>query len=151
MPYLYMKPILKAHVAGVAVPQGSMRAGRSGQLFYSNAAKLKPWRTLITDAVEALLPRGHRPIETPVSVTVTFYLPRPKTVARFYPTAPPDLDKLIRAVGDALTASDLYKDDSYVVEWKARKLYATETESAGVTIEVHHVTERSTVDMPRLW
>lgn len=117
------------------MPQGSLRAGRQGQLYYSNSSALKPWRDKIATAIRAALPTDHVPVDVPVLVRVTFYMPRPKSVKREYPTAAPDLDKLMRAVGDALTASSIYTDDARVVEWRARKLYADEVEP-GVEVEV---------------
>ena len=36
----------------------------------------------------------------------------------------PDLDKLCRALGDALTQSGVLRDDALIVEWVARKQWA---------------------------
>jgi Holliday junction resolvase RusA-like endonuclease len=47
----------------------------------------------------------------------------------------PDLDKLIRAVGDSLTDSGVVIDDSRIVRISARKLYA-EGIQPGATIQV---------------
>ena len=58
-------------------------------------------------------------------MTLEFQLRRPRTVRREYPTVPPDLDKLIRAVLDSLSGI-AYIDDSQVVEIIARKSYAEE-------------------------
>jgi Holliday junction resolvase RusA-like endonuclease len=58
-----------------------------------------------------------------VSVSLTFWLRRPKTVTRQYATQTYDLDKLTRAVFDSLTQSGVIKDDSYVVDLIARKNY----------------------------
>jgi Holliday junction resolvase RusA-like endonuclease len=66
---------------------------------------------------------------------VAFYLPKPKTVDRQLPSVSPDLDKLIRAVGDSLTDSGVVIDDSRIVRISARKLYA-EGIAPGATIQV---------------
>ena len=55
---------------------------------------------------------------------------KPKTVKRIYPFVRPDLDKLCRAVLDALTGI-AYKDDQQVVSLFATKSYG---ERAGVFI-----------------
>jgi Holliday junction resolvase RusA-like endonuclease len=47
----------------------------------------------------------------------------------------PDLDKLIRAVGDSLTDSGIVVDDSRIVRISARKIYAQGIES-GASIVV---------------
>ena len=57
---------------------------------------------------------------------------RPKTVKqakRPLPIVPPDLDKLVRGVGDGIGQSEMiWGDDSQVVELVARKFYADERE-----------------------
>jgi len=65
------------------------------------------------------------------SIVVTFYIKKPKTVKRKFPTRrnDKDLDKRIRALLDALTLSDvynpfgLYKDDGQVIKIVASKKY----------------------------
>jgi len=71
----------------------------------------------------------------PVSLSLVFYLPRPKShfgtgrnagklkpSAKRYPTTTPDLTKLVRAVEDALKGVT-WKDDSQVVYQHNTKLY----------------------------
>jgi len=70
---------------------------------------------------------------------VDFYLERPKTVkqsARPLPIVPPDLDKLVRGVGDGIGQSGMiWGDDSQIVEIIARKSYADDREpGADITI-----------------
>ena len=68
-------------------------------------------------------------------MTLTFIMPRPKTVRRNYPSVAPDLDKLIRGALDALTAI-AYVDDGQVVEIYAKKIYG---EVIGVKIQVAEI------------
>jgi len=51
-------------------------------------------------------------------------MPKPASVKRSLPSVSPDLDKLIRAVGDSLTDSGVVTDDSRIVRISARKVYA---------------------------
>ena len=67
--------------------------------------------------------RGSEMLDGPVAVEVAFFLPRGKTVKRKQPAVKPDLDKLVRAVLDALTGY-CYKDDGQVVRVVAVKEYA---------------------------
>jgi Holliday junction resolvase RusA-like endonuclease len=53
---------------------------------------------------------------------MAFIFLKPKTVKRDFPSVPPDLDKLVRGVLDALTAI-AYVDDGQVVEIYAKKSY----------------------------
>jgi hypothetical protein len=57
---------------------------------------------------------------------VVFYLPRPKTAPRRItePAKLPDVDKLIRACFDALTAAGVWRDDAQVISTLARKAFA---------------------------
>jgi hypothetical protein len=119
-------------VPGVAAPQGSKRAFRtkSGRIaLVESSAKLKPYRSSVALAAVAA---GTKVCDGPIRMVVTFTFERPKShyvasgslrsTAPDYP-AKPDLDKLCRAVGDALTGV-VYHDDSQIVEWSARKCYA---------------------------
>jgi Holliday junction resolvase RusA-like endonuclease len=77
----------------------------------------------VQQAIETL-PSDWVSIDEPCELIVNFYMPKPKTVTRLLPSVSPDLDKLIRAVGDALTDSGIVTDDSRIVRISARKLYA---------------------------
>lgn len=66
---------------------------------------------------------GH-PMVGPVEVKATFYLERPKTVKRDSPSVRPDVDKLLRALLDALTQSGVIGDDAQVCRVYADKTYA---------------------------
>ncbi len=116
-------------VYGVPIPQGSTKAfipkGWKRPIVTHDSAKTKPWRQAIVDATLERM-AGRAPLEGPVELRVTFYLPRPKSAPKRVtePAKQPDLDKLVRAVGDALTAAGVWRDDGQVVSTLARKLYA---------------------------
>jgi crossover junction endodeoxyribonuclease RusA len=57
-----------------------------------------------------------------VEIDMIFTMARPKTVNRPEPSVAPDLDKLVRAVLDGLTAI-AYRDDGQVVRLTAAKQY----------------------------
>lgn len=77
------------------------------------------------------------PILGPVTVHMTFHMPRPKSVSRRYPNSAPDLDKLIRGCGDSLQESGILANDGQIVSIKAHKVYAAEVGDVGVEIEIH--------------
>jgi Holliday junction resolvase RusA-like endonuclease len=64
-----------------------------------------------------------------------FLMPKPASVKRSSPSVAPDLDKLVRSVGDALAIAGVYTDDSRITRISARKLYAQGVEP-GATITV---------------
>jgi Holliday junction resolvase RusA-like endonuclease len=106
-----------------------------GRIVQVNSKKHKAWRNAITQTALATLPADWAPIDEPCELIVNFYMPKPASVKRSLPTVSPDLDKLIRAVGDSLTDSGVVVDDSRIVRISARKLYAIGIEP-GATIEV---------------
>jgi Holliday junction resolvase RusA-like endonuclease len=121
-------------VTGNPASQGS-HAIMYGRIVQVNSSKHKAWRKAIVQEAIATLPDDWQPIDEPCELIVNFYLPKPKTVDRQLPSVSPDLDKLIRAVGDSLTDSGVVTDDSRIVRISARKLYAEGIEP-GATISV---------------
>jgi crossover junction endodeoxyribonuclease RusA len=111
-------------VYGVPRPQGSKRHVGNGRMIESSP-RVAEWRTLV--AHTASIERAGQPvIEGPVTVDVVFGFGLPKRPGTRRSQDPhtqrPDLDKLVRAVLDALTGV-MYTDDSQVVELSARKVW----------------------------
>lgn len=105
----------------------------NGHIIHTQGSALAAWRSAIAlKAREA----GATPVEGALELDMTFTMPRPRTVTRAYPTVPPDLDKLVRAVLDGLTAI-AYRDDSQVTALTARKEYG---EQIGVEIAIFRKT-----------
>ena len=121
-------------VTGDPASQGS-HAIMNGRIIQVNSSKHKAWRKAIVQEAIATLPDDWQPIDEPCELIVNFYMPKPASVKRSLPTVSPDLDKLIRAVGDSLTDSGIVIDDSRIVRISARKLYA-EGIGPGATILV---------------
>jgi Holliday junction resolvase RusA-like endonuclease len=121
-------------VTGDPASQGS-HAIMHGRIVQVNSSKHKAWRKAIVQEAINTLPSDWVSIDEPCELIVNFYLPKPKTVSRQLPSVSPDLDKLIRAVGDSLTDSGVVVDDSRIVRISARKLYAEGIEP-GATIQV---------------
>lgn len=113
--------VLEFWVPGIPVPQGSKSIFR-GRLVDANKA-LKGWRRTVTQAATTAL-AGRNGFDDSVSVLLDFYMPRGKTVKRPRPSTRPDLDKMIRAIGDSLTDAHVWTDDGLVVTVHAAKYYA---------------------------
>lgn len=121
---------------GDPAPQGSKNV-YNGRLVEASK-KLKPWRAAVADAVfrTFVATSDESQFTEPVIVYATFYLPRPKSVKRLLPSVPPDLDKLQRALGDALSIdAKVLADDSLIVQWVSTKLYS-DAHNAGVRVAV---------------
>lgn len=125
-------------IPGVPVPQGSLKTV-NGHTFHDNAAKLKPWREAVGYAFI-----GQPKVDGPVSIAMSFRLPRPRSRTKLdaegyfvdrWVTTKPDLDKLCRAVLDALTGI-AYTDDAQVAHISAMKSYEDDVAHVGVNISV---------------
>ncbi|WP_280404723.1 RusA family crossover junction endodeoxyribonuclease [Nocardia brasiliensis] len=122
-------------VAGRPAPQGSKSISRTGHL-YETSRHLKPWRATV-----ALAARAQRPtvIEGPVVLGMEFIMLRPKATPKTRPTPPavrrPDIEKLARAVSDALTGV-FFGDDAQVTVMPLAKRVAEAGELPGVKIFV---------------
>ena len=126
-------------VVGRPTPQGSKQIFH-GRLVEAQSVNLKKWRAAIEEACQ---PYASENIHLgPIRLEVDFYMERPKSVRqsdRALPIVAPDLDKLIRAVGDGVGQSGyIWGDDSQIVEIVARKFYADDRPT-GAIIRISHV------------
>jgi Holliday junction resolvase RusA-like endonuclease len=118
-------------VPGIPQTQGSKRIGRSPQgkpiILDVKDAKLNGWRTAVSTLArhEARVTGWPERFNGPCKVSIVFYLPQPYSARRRqWPHCKPDLDKLVRAIFDALTKAGVWFDDSRCVELRAKKRYA---------------------------
>ena len=109
-------------VGGTPRPQGSKRHVGGGRLVESSKG-LKSWRPAVTVAATVAM-GGRAPFEGPVQCDVTFWMPAPKRLTRRFPTVRPDIDKLERAIYDAMSGV-VYVDDSQIIRHVVRKLYGS--------------------------
>lgn len=131
---------------GRPAAQGSKRYLGNGR-FIEASKYLKPWRETLTTAIWAAQETykeqngDYARFTGPVVVEAVFLLAKPKSVARLWPTTSPDLDKLQRGLGDSLeTDTGLLESDSFIVIWKASKVY-TYPEFTGVIVTVRDATK----------
>jgi Holliday junction resolvase RusA-like endonuclease len=126
--------LLDVWIPGTPVTQGSMRHVGHGRMVHAKG--VTAWRQTITHAVEQYTGTyfgAWEPLDAPVIVQAVFYLERPKSAKdRPFPHKRQDLDKLARALGDALAPKTKSKpapsafliDDSRIVDLRVKKLYA---------------------------
>lgn len=114
-----------------AEPQGSARAfvipGTNRATITHDNKKIKPFRSELAKMAIVELAGRSQPLfgkHVPVHVSIAFHFQRPASAKkRFHPAVKPDLDKLQRAVLDALTGV-AFHDDAQVVSISAKKYYA---------------------------
>jgi crossover junction endodeoxyribonuclease RusA len=133
--------VISFQVHGLPIPQGSTRAWvvNGKPIITSSAKGLTTWRRLVADVAQDFAPK--EPWEGPVGIELHFGIPKPKSAPkrkRVWPDKRPDLDKLTRAVLDALTYV-VFADDSQVIDIRASKDYG----APGVVVEIRRI-----VDVP---
>jgi len=141
-------------VLGLPVQQGSHKPiVRGGKALMVEAAKgHAAWRTDVANAARAEAERLHEehgmgavPLDGPLSLHVTFRFPCPTSRPKAHraaadtdrgapKTTTPDLDKLVRCIGDALTASGLIADDRLIWDLHALKIETTGWTGAQILI-----------------
>lgn len=141
---------LSLWIPGPAPTQGSMRAlvnaqGRA-RIIHDRHDKLAHWRKLMRDLIVTLPAEQaqHLPLHGALMLGCAVAYPRPRahyrTNGSLRATAPahittrPDLDKILRAVCDALTISGAWNDDRQVVTISAYKTYAADPLEVGTEI-----------------
>lgn len=124
-------------VDGDPKPQGSKRGfvTKTGKVAMVEMAgkPLKDWRETVTAvAAKAAHDADWMTTLSPVGVLVEFRIRQPKKPTYSYPPRP-DVDKMQRALLDALTYAGLWKDDSQVMTITAIKSYS---DQPGATVNV---------------
>lgn len=123
-------------VAGLPAAQGSKRHVGNGRMIEMSKA-VAPWREAVRAETQRAM-QDRFPLTGPLECRINFFLPRPKTLPKkvTYPAKRPDLDKLIRAVLDGLTAGGAWGDDGQVIALIATKEYAGSEDKPGCRIQV---------------
>lgn len=125
---------IKLHVAGDPVSQGSVSAVIAGGRAMvrqggddQRRQRLGDWRHAVAEEARRWIEQHDDPqvLDGPVRLTLVFTLPRPASLPRWrwLPWTKPDIDKLARAVMDALTKV-LYRDDARITDLHVKKRYA---------------------------
>lgn len=157
-PAALVLPVLTLTVPGVPIGQGRISGGGSVEradgsvtrrrAYHSNSGDLRPWRRTVELAARSARSRtGWATVAKPAAIelSATFYLPRAKTIrpaARPLPTVGggnnriSDLSHYVRAIEDALTAAEVWEDDSQITDYgSVAKRYA-DARPPGVTITI---------------
>lgn len=134
--------IIEYFVAGTPRTQGSLKgyvvkSKETGKaraiLTHDNKPELRDWRATVRQVTADHM---DEPITGPVTLCIGFRLERPRSRLRMrFPDVKPDLDKLARAVMDALKGT-AYHDDNQVVELNVTKIYALRSEGTGAWITI---------------
>lgn len=149
--------MLNINVTGIPTPQGSKKGfvinGRA-VIVDDNKRPLKNWRQDVRIAALAAISdhANWTPLDGPVFLEATFYMPRPaghygsgrnahvlKPSAPTHPDRKPDLDKLLRSTLDALGEAGCWRDDARVTHITATKEYADDVPVGASLVIAPHV------------
>jgi len=135
--------LLDLRVYGLPVAQGRPRArafrvGAFTRVSVYDPANSKDWKRTVQ--AQALERKPATPAEGPLSMSLAFLLPRPKSLPKRerHHIKKPDADNLAKAVKDALRGV-VYRDDSQIVDLHVTKGYDP---APGVVIRVERVVEQ---------
>lgn len=131
-------------VIGTPKPQGSMKAFMAGghaRQKPSGGLEFAAWRNAVSEAARHQAEIVGK-LDGPLRLNVLFRFDMPKSrpkaareLGRAPKTTAPDLDKLVRAIGDALTAAGLIRDDALFVAITAEKIETTGWTGATIALE----------------
>ena len=110
---------------------------RSGAVFNANRYSefKKEFSMLFTRAMKI---DQQKPLSGALSLSATFYIPKPKTVKREYPSVVPDLDNYIKGIQDGMNKL-AYKDDAQIIKYlNVSKRYA-DTLGPRIVIEIKEI------------
>jgi crossover junction endodeoxyribonuclease RusA len=159
----------KFFVAGQPASQGSKTAmpriirdqsGRQRAIanMIEQDKNLKPWRFAVAQVAKLMLPSDWK-TDGVFMLGVIFFLQRPKTHyaangslkrnAPVFHAQHKDCDKMIRAIGDALTGT-CYDDDALIVSVTGLKLFSTPEHQPGAWISVGRLDEQAASAATRL-
>jgi Holliday junction resolvase RusA-like endonuclease len=132
-----MKTVFQLFVNGMPKAQPRPRMAANGHVYNPDAADA--WKEEIK---AAFLPFLRSPITEPVSLRVSFFLPRPKAMKGkeeicIPHVKKPDLDNLLKACMDAMTNAGVWQDDALVFATNASKWYARRNKTgAQIIVEI---------------
>lgn len=113
-------------ILGLPAPQGSKSRMPNGAIVEGKSAEQRrrhgSWRDSIAAAARDIASQVEgAPLEGPIALSVEFRFPMPasrrkavREAGRCPKVSAPDLDKLVRTLGDALQAGGLIRDDARI-------------------------------------
>lgn len=113
-------------------PMGAVRMTQRSKWMDKSAQRYLAYKGVVGLTAKRHFPQ---PLEHPISITIAFYYPIPKSWSKrkkddandqgIMPTVKPDLDNCVKGIFDALNGI-AWKDDNQVVDLRTMKRYAIE-------------------------
>nr|CAB4126378.1 Rus Holliday junction resolvase [uncultured Caudovirales phage] len=138
--------MIQLDIAGIPIPLNRPRCTKRGFVYDDQKSSKEQYRWQIRAQYRNQLLLG------PIALDLTFFMPIPKSTSGirrremlngvFYHIKKPDLDNLIKFVGDCLNGI-VFEDDAQIAEIKSKKVYA---DRPGTLIRVHSLNEQQKSD-----
>jgi crossover junction endodeoxyribonuclease RusA len=131
----------RVFVPGIPAPQGSKRHVGGGVMIESSKY-VAPWRSDVRSACLTDAGKPFMHFDGPVGVELLFILKRPVSTPKTrtpHAIKKPDIDKLARAILDAIGSAGMWHDDSQVVMLCAQKKIAGSDETPGCGIRIEAI------------
>jgi Holliday junction resolvase RusA-like endonuclease len=126
-----MKLIYKIDPIAKGRPRFRIPKGRNYPLVYTDS-KTAAYEIAVKMITRTQLPKGFKPFDGAIKVTISIEIARPKSVTREYPTVKPDLDNYAKALLDALNGL-VWHDDAQICWLEVKKTYNIQSL---ITIEI---------------
>ena len=126
-----MKLIYKIDPIAKGRPRFRIPKGRNYPLVYTDS-KTAAYEIAVKMITKTQLPRGFKPFDGAIKVSISIEIARPKSVTREYPTVKPDLDNYAKALLDALNGL-VWLDDAQICSLEVTKSYNIDSL---ITIEI---------------
>jgi Holliday junction resolvase RusA-like endonuclease len=146
---------VRFNVLGLPAPHGSKTRMPNGALVEGSSAtgrlKHRTWRAAVAHEAHQQRQLLEHCFTGPVMVTVTFRFPMPASRPAGWrrqvtdgeivgwKVTKPDLDKLARSVGDALTDAGLVERDEMIAQWGISKIEVPPGAWTGATITIEEL------------
>ena len=145
-----MKNSILVAINGPPAAQPRARTGKYGN-FYTPSKRIQVWKEYIAVALMDKIPE--KPWEGPISVSMSFYMQRPKRMLKkmspdgeLWHTQKPDIDNLEKAVLDVCTTQGVWVDDCQVCYTSIRKYWMTKDGSPGMFLAIRPMEEQEELD-----
>lgn len=122
---------------GTPASQGSKKGFIRGRkvVLVEMDDELPAWRSAVVAAAKLAAGPSWQALDCPVKIAGEIRIRKPRTTKfHDHPAGPKDLDKMQRAIGDALETAGILTNDARIVHWDIRKVWAADMPGLDINI-----------------
>lgn len=103
------------------VPKARPRFTRRGHVY--TPGHTRQYEDIVRWKCKDLIQQNKMLYDMALNITIKFFLRKPESVKRYYPSVRPDIDNYVKAILDAMNGV-VYKDDGQIVKLDVSKAYS---------------------------